>query len=258
MTGSDMPPVGPAPPGVSVIVPFYNAAATLEATLDSLVAQTYPDWEALLIDDGSDDAGPALAAARAARDPRFRLILSGGRHGVARARNLGIAAARGRLVALLDADDLWLPGKLAAQVPVLLAGAPLVFSAYARVDEAGRVLRHVPAPACLRHADMLAGNPIGCLTAIWDSAHFGTVVFPLLPMHEDYALWLHLLRGGACAVGLPQVLAHYRVRAGSHSARKWQAARTTWSILCAEPGVGLVRAAAGFARYALTSIARRI
>lgn len=244
--------------GVSVIVPFFNAAATLGATLDSLVAQSYPDWEAVLIDDGSQDAGPALAQARVASDPRFRLVRVGSRQGVAHARNLGMAVARGRYIALLDADDIWLPGKLAAQVPVLQAGAPLVFSAYARIDASGRLLRRVPAPARLRHDDMLSGNAIGCLTAIWDSAHFGAVTFPAMTMHEDYALWLQMLRGGDCAVGLPEVLAHYRVRPGSHSARKWLAAWTTWSILRAEPGVGFVRAASGFLRYAVMSVARRL
>lgn len=245
-------------PAVSVIVPFRNAAATLGATLDSLAAQSLPDWEALLIDDASEDAGPALAAARAAADPRFRLIRTGARAGVAGARNLGIRAARGRWLACLDADDLWLPDKLALQLPVLRQGAPLVFSSYARVDAAGRVLRVVEARAHLCHADMLAGNPIGCLTAIWDSQRFAGAEFPALPLHEDYAFWLQLLRTGVCAVGLRPVLARYRVGAGSHSGQKLRAARATWSILRDEPGVGPWRAAAGFARYALKAVRHRL
>lgn len=246
------------PPAVSVLVPFRDAAATLGATLDSLVAQSFPGWEALLIDDASQDGGPALAAARAAADPRFRLIRNDRRAGVAGARNIGIRAARGRWIACLDADDIWLPGKLAAQIPPLRAGAPLVFSSYARVDAAGRVLRVVAAPAHVRHADLLSGNPIGCLTAIWDSARFPGAEFPALPLHEDYAFWLRLLRDGACATGLPEVLAHYRVGAGSHSGRKLRAARATWSILRAEPGVGRLRATAGFLRYAAGAVLRRI
>lgn len=247
-----------ADPAVSVLVPFRNAAATLGATLDSLAAQSLPQWEALLVDDASEDAGPALAAARAAADPRFRLIRTGARAGVAAARNLGIRAARGRFIACLDADDTWMPDKLAVQLPVLRAGAPLVFSAYARVDAAGRVLRVVGAPARVGHGDLLAGNPIGCLTAVWDSAQFPGAEFPALPMHEDYAFWLRLLRGGAIATGLPQVLARYRVAPASHSGRKWRAAGATWAILRAEPGVGPLRAAAGFACYAVRALGRRI
>jgi teichuronic acid biosynthesis glycosyltransferase TuaG len=246
------------PPAVSVIVPFRNAAATLGATLDSLAAQTCPDWEALLIDDASSDGGPALAQARAAADGRLRVLATGARAGAAGARNLGIRAARGRFIAFLDADDTWLPDKLALQLPVLRAGAPIVFSAYDRVDAAGRRLGTVAAAARVCHADALAGNPIGCLTAVWDSARLGRAEMPLLPLHEDYAFWLGLLRTGACAVGLPQVLARYRVADGTLSARKWQAARATWGILRAEPGLSLPQAATGFARYALKALARRV
>lgn len=249
---------GQVAPSVSVIVPFYNARATLDTALDSLVSQVFSDWEAVLVDDGSDDGSLALATARAASDPRIHVIQTGQRSGVAAARNLGVSSAKGRFIALLDADDIWLPNKLAAQVPVLLSGEQLVFSAYARVNSAGKFLRNVPVPPRVGYADLLKGNPLGCLTVIWDSAHFGTLTFPDLPMHEDYALWLSLLRDGQHAVGVQQVLAHYRVQTASHSARKWQAARATWSILRNEPGLGLGRAVFGFACYAVSAIARRI
>lgn len=245
-------------PAVSVIMPCRNGAATLDAALDSLVAQDFPHWEVLVIDDGSTDAGPARVAARAAGDPRIRPLAAPGRLGVAGARNLGIEAARGRWIAFLDADDRWRPGKLARQLPVLQAGAPIVFSAYDRVDAAGRRLGTVPAAARVCYGDALGGNPIGCLTGVWDTATFGRARMPDLPMHEDYAFWLALLRTGACATGLPDVLADYRVAAGSHSGQKLRAAQAVWRILRAEPGLDWPRAAAGFARYALGAVARRI
>ena len=93
---------------------------------------------------------------------------------------------------------------------------------------------------------------------MWDAARFGRAEMPPLPLHEDYAFWLGLLRTGACAVGLPQVLARYRVAQGSHSAAKWRAAQATWGILRAEPGLSWPQAAAGFARYALTALRRRV
>lgn len=245
-------------PAVSVVIPCRNAVATLGAALDSLVAQGVTAWEALVIDDASQDGSAALVAARAAGDPRIRPLAAPARLGVAGARNLGIRAARGRWIAFLDADDRWRPEKLALQLPVLQAGAPIVFSAYARVDGAGRVLGIVPAAARVCHADALRGNPIGCLTAVWDTATFGKAEMPVLPMHEDYAFWLSLLRSGACATGLPQVLADYRVAAGSHSGRKLQAAQAVWRILRAEPGLSWPRAAAGFAAYALGAVGRRL
>lgn len=247
-----------AEPAVSVIMPCRNAAATLGAALDSLAAQSRTDWEVLVIDDGSQDDSAALAARRAALDPRIRPLATPGRLGVAGARNLGIAAARGRWIAFLDADDRWRPEKLALQLPVLQAGAPIVFSAYDRVDAAGRRLGTVPARPRVCYRDALGGNPIGCLTGIWDRSVFGQARMPELPMHEDYAFWLALLRSGACATGLPQVLAEYRVAAGSHSGHKRRAALAVWRILRAEPDLGWPQAASGFVRYALGAVARRI
>ena len=104
-------------PLVSVIIPALNASATLGRALDSVRAQTYPYWEAIVIDDGSSDDTVALVERRG--DPRCRVIRRFTRGGPSRARNDGIAAAKGALIALLDADDEWLPEKLARQVAAL-------------------------------------------------------------------------------------------------------------------------------------------
>jgi glycosyltransferase involved in cell wall biosynthesis len=109
-------------PGVSVVINFYEAEAYLEEAIDSVFAQTYHDWELLLVDDGSTDGGTAVARACAARHPDRVRYLEHPAHanlGGAAARNLGIRSARGDLVAFLDADDVWLPDKLARQTDVL-------------------------------------------------------------------------------------------------------------------------------------------
>lgn len=105
-------------PRVAVVMPVRNAAATLGDAIASVRAQTFRDWELLVVDDGSTDEGPAIAARAAAEDPeRIRCLgPDPGRQGAAAARNRGIRAARGELIALLDADDLYRPGKLAADL----------------------------------------------------------------------------------------------------------------------------------------------
>ena len=111
-------------PEVSVVVPFFNAGRFLEECIASVFAQTYTSWELLLVDDGSTDNGTAVARTHVARDPsRVRYFQHPGRErrGASAARNLGIQRARGRYVAFLDADDVWLPGKLEAQVAILEA-----------------------------------------------------------------------------------------------------------------------------------------
>ena len=252
-------------PQFSVIIPFRDAQSTLPDTLATLAAQTEPDWEALLIDDSSRDRSVTLVRAAAARDPRLRLLhdpAQGSARGVAATRNLGIVAARGAYVALLDADDRWLPDKLALQRRAFEGGAPegaadIVFSAYRRIDMAGNPLGEVPARARVTWADALAGNPIGCLTGAWRRARFPQARMPERDLHEDYAFWLMLLRDGAVAHGLPQVLAEYRVRPGSASADKRRAARAVWEILRDE-GLPLPRRSLNFLRYACGAVLRRL
>ena len=107
---------------VSIVTPFLNAAAFIEEAVDSVLAQTYPHWELLLVDDGSSDGSTAIAQALATTYPgRIRYLTHPGRanKGASASRNLGTAAARGELIAFLDADDVYLPDKLREQVPLL-------------------------------------------------------------------------------------------------------------------------------------------
>ena len=131
------------PPLVSVIIPAYNAQAFLRATLDSALAQTYGNLEVIVVDDGSRDDTVAIAEAYAARDARVHLLKKTN-GGVSSARNAGIAASRGDYVAFLDADDVWHPEKIAAQMETLRPGGReryvAAFSLHLRVDTEGRVI----------------------------------------------------------------------------------------------------------------------
>ena len=109
---------------VSIIVPIYNAERFLAEAIDSVLAQTYTDWELLLIDDGSTDRSTEIAQQYAASNPeRIHFLEHSGRRnfGVCSSRNLGIGRSRGEYIALLDADDVWLPSKLAEQIALMKA-----------------------------------------------------------------------------------------------------------------------------------------
>src|SRR5215471_3318452 len=126
---------------VSVIIPAYNASATLAATVESLLAQTFPHWEALIVDDGSDDDTVAVAESFGERDPRIRIIRQS-HQGVSSARNTGIAQARCEWLLFLDADDWISPRHLERLTGKLSANAELggVYCWYSRVAADGTLV----------------------------------------------------------------------------------------------------------------------
>ncbi len=111
-------------PLISIVTPFFQVGNYLEEAIESVLAQSFTDWELILVDDGSTDQGPRVARAHAARDPaRIRVLEHPGHEnrGISASRNLGAAHARGRWIASLDGDDVWLPGKLADQARIVAA-----------------------------------------------------------------------------------------------------------------------------------------
>lgn len=256
MTKRAVPEDGPV---FSVIVPIHNAEATLTTTLTSLRDQTFQNWEALLINDASSDGSLEIVERACKNDRRILLITDPEQHlprRVAATRNLGISQALGQFIAFLDADDLWLPQKLTLQYKAFQDGADIVFSSYRRVDAAGHDKGIVHARPHVAWEDALAGNPIGCLTGAYRRASFPQARMPLDAWPEDYAFWLELLRGGSVAEGLSEVLAEYRLTAGSVSSNKLAAAYGVWRLLGKE-NISLARRVHGFLGYITSSVKRR-
>lgn len=192
-------PLPAAAPGVSVIIPTFNRARTLPRALESVLAQTYRDFELLVVDDASTDQTEALVRARA--DSRIRYLRQETNRGVAAARNRGLAQARAPLIAFLDSDDLWAPQKLARQV-ALFARSPLrvglVYTGVETMDEHG--LRSIDLPRLRGDAfpALLRGNAIhggGSNVMIRREAYEVVGGFDeTLPAIEDYEYWLRIAR----------------------------------------------------------------
>ena len=243
---------------VSVVMPAYNAAATLQASMDSVFAQTHADVELLVIDDCSKDASQDIVQSMAAREPRLVPIRMSRNSGVAAARNAGIEAATGTHIAFLDSDDRWLPDKLSQQLAHMRAtGTRISYTAYRRYDESGRELSIVRPPAEVGYTDMLKSNRIGNLTGVYDRT-LGDGRFQRIG-HEDYVFWLAMVRraGIARRVPNPGPLADYLVRNGSLSADKRKAAQWQWNIYRNVEGLGRARAAWYFAHYAAIAVGKR-
>lgn len=231
-------------PLVSVVTPVHNGAETLAETLASVRAQSLTDWEMHLVDDGSTDGSRALAEDFAAQDPRIQVTGWADNRGPAAARNVAIRAARGRFIAFVDADDLWLPEKLARQTAYMMeTGAGLGFTGYERVTAEGAYLGRVAVPERIDHAGLLRGNVIASVTAMYDRQVCGLVEMPDIRRRQDYGLWLRLLRAGAGGRGINEVLARYRVRKKSLSSNKLVAAAGTWALYRQVEEMGRAQAA---------------
>jgi glycosyltransferase involved in cell wall biosynthesis len=208
---------------VSIITPSYNSSRFIEQAIMSVLAQTYSHWEMLIVDDCSPDNSNAIIEKYRRQDNRIKLIKLSENSGPAVARNQAIEAAKGRYLAFLDADDLWLPEKLSTQVEVMqTTGCALSYSFYKKIDEADQDLGIiVKSPLQLTYRDMLKSNYIGCLTAMYDTQKIGKVYMPQIHKRQDYGLWLSILKKTDYAVGIDQVLAAYRITTNSISSNKF-------------------------------------
>ncbi|MGX9355811.1 glycosyltransferase family 2 protein [Roseobacteraceae bacterium S113] len=202
----------------SVIIPFYNAAETLASTLESLRAQTFGDWEAICVDDGSSDASRAIADRFAAQDARIRVYANLGK-GPSDARNYAASLAGGDLLAFLDADDLWVPNKLSA---LATAFEDMSTDAlYARIgffdkspSDCQTQSSILPRPLCI--GDLLAENPVCTLSnlAVRACAFRRIGGFDATISHnEDLDFLIRLIGEGHMVAGLDRVLTWYRASA---------------------------------------------
>ena len=243
---------------VSIVTPAYKAAATIGETIRSVQAQTWPHWEMIVVDDRSPDDTFAIVAAEAARDPRIVAVRQERNGGPAAARNASLERARGRWVAFLDADDLWLPPKLERQLALMReTGCVLSCTGYRRMlADGSRIGGVVPVPARFDYARMLRGNDVATLTAMVDRAQAGDIRMQAVG-YDDYALWLSILRRGGEGRGLAEDLARYRVLGGSVSSRPMRSIGWTWRIYREVEGLSLTRALWCMGFYGWKAVMRR-
>ena len=244
---------------VSIVMPAYAAERFIAAALDSVRAQSMDDWECLVVDDASPDRTAEIAAAAAAADSRFRLLRQPENRGVAAARNAALAAATGRYVAFLDADDLWLPAKLERQVGFMReSGAGMSYTAFRRIDESGaRVGRLIAAPPRMTWQRLLKNTAIATLTVMLDREKTGPVQMTAA-RRDDMILWLTLMQRGVVALGLNEDLARYRVVRGSLSSRRVRAAGWVWDVYREQAGLGRLRSLWSLGHYAAHAYLKRL
>lgn len=248
---------------ISIIVPVYNAENFIEETMDCVLAQTYPEWELLLVEDCSSDDTVILIQQymKKTGDSRVRLIRQPSNMGAARARNRGLKEANGRYVSYLDADDLWVPEKLERELAFMKEkDAAFAFTGYEFADESGKGMgKVVHVPETLTYRQALSNTTIFTTTVMFDLEKLPKeqLEMPLIKS-EDTALWFKVLRSGVTAYGLDENLVKYRRAGKSLSSNKLEALRRIWNLYRKAEGMNILSSAWHFCFWALRAVKRRI
>lgn len=257
-----------AKPLVSIVTPVHNGEAFIAETIQTVLAQTYDNWEWFIVDDNSSDqtlaiiekAKQSFASDEATRD-KINVIKLEQNGGAAKARNTGIKAAHGDYLCFLDADDLWKANKLERQLQFMSdTKAAFSFTGYEFADASGKPNgKVVSIPATITYKQALKNTTIWTSTVMFDMNQL-TVDNILMPTieSEDTATWWTVLKRINYAYGLNNTLAFYRRSKHTLSSNKLKAIQRIWALYRKQENLNLVQSLINFIHYALNTIRRRV
>jgi teichuronic acid biosynthesis glycosyltransferase TuaG len=243
---------------VSIITPAYNSERYLQATIDSVLAQEYTNWEYLIVVDKNSSDDTLKIAKAATSDPRISCITSPLSGGTANNRQIGLNLAQGEFVAFLDADDLWHSSKLQKQISFMQnKNIDFSYTSYQWMDEKGNSLpRQLIAPKTVSYKELLEHrHSLGCLTVLIRREKFKGIPYENIGA-EDFTYWLKLLKTIPYASGLQENLAQYRIVPNSRSRNKLVYSTYRWASLRQGEKISIAPALYYFALYAFHSIRR--
>ena len=245
---------------VSIITPVYNYERYIAEAIESVLAQTYPNWEMIIVDDRSTDHSQEIVKEYTQKDRRIKLIGLPENLGAAMARNRALEHAKGRYIAFLDSDDIWDESKLEKQIAFMQkSSSPISYTSYELINENGERLNHVIHSVKKLHLnDYLKNTIIGFSTAIIDIEQTGSISFMDIKTRSDTQLWITLLKKGFIAYGLDEVLVKYRKDHKSLSSNKINAAIQVWRLYYKIENIGLFRSLYSFLFYGINAIKKRM
>lgn len=212
----------------SIIMPAYNAEKTIKGSIDSVLSQTETRFRLYIVNDFSNDNTKAIIDSIS--DERVVKINTTTNLGVSNARNLALKIAGGKYISFLDSDDLWVPEKLAEQLIKLESGWDVVSSNYCTfVNDKKNVVNVRISPEVITYEDMLNSNYIGNLTGVYNALKLGKC-YQKKHGHEDYIMWLDIVKGSGKVYCIQKNLAFYRLSAKSLSANKLKTMVWQWRI----------------------------
>lgn len=247
---------------VSIITPSYNSALYIEETIKSVLAQTYQNWEMLIIDDCSTDNTCEIVKKFISTDNRIKLHRLTENSGAAIARNKALELSKGRFIAYLDADDLWYPKKLERQVTFMKKdNYGFSCTSYEVIAEDGtskdKFIHMLP---CVDYKRFLTNNLLQTVGIMVDTSivERSCLIMPNLRRRQDAATWLQILKSNNDCYGIDEVLAKYRRVSNSLSSNKFKAIKGVWFLYREVENLSLPFSCYCFIRYAFLAVWKRI
>lgn len=215
---------------VSIITPTYNCAKFIGKTIESVLKQTYTDWEMIIVDDASKDNTEEIV--NKYNDKRIKYIKLKENCGADVARNTAIEEAKGKYMAFLDSDDLWQAEKLKKQIQFMEQNNyNITATDYEQIDEEGNKLNKIiKTKGKVNYNSMLLSNSVGNSTVVYNVEKLGKFKVPNIKKRNDYALWLQMLKKEKYIYGIPEILMQYRVRSNSISRNKLNLIKYQWQL----------------------------
>lgn len=216
---------------VSIIMPAYNCGDFIGIALDSVINQSYKNWELIVVDDASTDNTAGVVDKYTKKDSRIKYHRLDKNSGAAVARNTAVKLARGKYMAFIDSDDIWFPEKLTKQISFMDENDYLATcTSYTKIDEEGKYLnKTVGVRKKSSYDDILKKCP-GNSTVIYNAEAIGKITIPNIRKRNDYVMWLSVVKKTGMIYGIEEPLASHRIREGSLSKKKVDLVGYHWKV----------------------------
>jgi len=228
---------------VSIIMPTYNCGKFIEETINSVINQTYTNWELIIVDDCSKDNTEEVV--KQIKDKRIKYHKLKENSGAAVARTEAMKKAKGNYMAFLDSDDLWYPEKLEKQLKFMKDNNyDFTCTAYEQIDEESNLLNKViKTKKKANYNRILLDCPVGNSTVMYNVDKLGKFEVPNIRKRNDDALWLQIIKKAKYIYGMDDILMKYRIRSNSISSNKLSLVKYHWQLYREIEHLSVIRSA---------------
>ena len=247
---------------VSIVIPVHNAEKYINETINSVINQTYQNWELILVDDCSTDKSIKIINNIIKKNKKIKLIKLKKNSGAAVARNTGIDEAKGKYICFLDADDIWDKEKIEKQIKFITKNNyAFIFTGYEFMSEDGIPNgKKVFVPLKIKYSEALKNTTIWTSTVMFNMQKLSKndIYMPNVKRGQDTATWWKVLKKIDYAYGINEILAYYRRSSNTLSSNKLKALKRTWNLYRNVEHLGIFASTYNFIFYCFNAIRRRI